>query len=103
MIVGALDTKGAEFAYLRDQIQGYGAETLVVNIGVIGEPVFEPDMSAAEVARAAGADLEHLRAARDRGQAMAAMARGAAEVTRRLHARSRIGGAIGMGGSGGAS
>ena len=50
MIIGALDTKGAEFAFLRDQIQGYGVETLVVNIGVIGEPSFAPDISAAEVA-----------------------------------------------------
>ena len=102
-IFGALDTKGAEFAWLRDQIQSYGAETLVVNIGVIGDPGFAPDISAAEVARAAGADLAQLRAEHDRGQAMAAMARGAAAITRRLHADGRIDGVIGMGGSGGAS
>jgi uncharacterized protein (UPF0261 family) len=103
LIIGALDTKGAEFAYLREQIQGYGAETLVMNIGVIGEPPDAPDIPAAEVARAAGAELEQLRAEHDRGAAMATMARGAAEVARRLHAEGRIDGAIGMGGSGGAS
>ncbi len=102
-IIGALDTKGAEFALLRDQIQGYGVETLVVNIGVIGEPPFAPDISAAEVARAAGAELTQLRAEHDRGQAMATMARGAAAIARRLHAEGRIDGVIGMGGSGGAS
>ena len=103
MIIGALDTKGAEFAFLRDQIQGYGVETLVVNIGVIGEPPFAPDISAAEVARAAGAELTQLRHAHDRGQAMAAIARGAAEIARQLHAEGRVDGVIGMGGSGGAS
>jgi uncharacterized protein (UPF0261 family) len=102
-IIGALDTKGVEFAFLRDQIQRQGAETLVVNIGVIGEPGFAPDIGAAEVARAAGADLAQLRAEHDRGQAMATMARGAAEVARRLHAEGRIDAVIGMGGSGGAS
>ncbi len=102
-IIGALDTKGAEFAFLRDQIQGDGVETLVVNIGVIGEPPFAPDISAAEVARAAGADLMQLRDEHDRGQAMATMARGAAEIARRLHAEGRVNGVIGMGGSGGAS
>ncbi|HJZ50332.1 MAG TPA: Tm-1-like ATP-binding domain-containing protein [Roseiflexaceae bacterium] len=103
LIIGALDTKGAEFAFLRDQIQASGAETLVVNIGVIGEPSFAPDIGAAEVARAAGSDLEQLRAEHDRGQAMATMARGAAEVARRLQAEGRMDGVIGMGGSGGAS
>jgi uncharacterized protein (UPF0261 family) len=103
VIIGALDTKGVEFAFLRDQIQRQGVETLVVNIGVIGEPGFAPDISAAEVARAAGIELAQLREEHDRGQAMATMAGGAAEIARQLHAEGRIDGVIGMGGSGGAS
>src|SRR5215212_4223908 len=103
MIIGALDTKGVEFAFSRDSIQRQGVETLVVNIGVIGEPGFAPDIGAAEVARAAGTELAQLREEHDRGQAMATMARGAAEIARRLHAEGRVDGLIGMGGSGGAS
>lgn len=103
VIIGALDTKGAEFAYLRDQIQSYGVETLVVDVGVLGEPPFAPDVTNAEVARAAGTTLEELRAAQDRGAAMAAMARGAAEIAGRLYADGRVDGVIGMGGSGGSS
>jgi uncharacterized protein (UPF0261 family) len=103
VIIGALDTKGAEFAFLRDQIQGYGVDTLVVNIGVIGEPGFAPDIGAAEVARAASADLAQLRDQHDRGHAMATMARGAAVIARRLHGEGQVDGVIGMGGSGGAS
>ncbi len=37
-IIGALDTKGAEFAFLKAEIEKRGCKTLVINIGVIGEP-----------------------------------------------------------------
>lgn len=102
-ILGTLDTKGDEFAYLRDAIRAYGIETLVIDIGVVGAPRFAPDIASAEVARAAGTDLEALRAANDRGAALAAMARGAAELVRGLYDEGRIDGVIGMGGSGGSS
>ncbi|KPV49198.1 hypothetical protein SE17_33970, partial [Kouleothrix aurantiaca] len=103
LIIGALDTKGAEFAFLRDQIAAYGLPTRVLDIGVMGAPPFAPDIASAEVARAAGADLEALRAANDRGAAMATMAQGAAALARQLSDAGEIGAVIGMGGSGGAS
>ena len=102
-VLGALDTKGAEFAYLREQLVRAGVVPLVVDVGVIGEPAFAPDIGAAEVAAAGGADLAALRAANDRGAALAAMAAGAAVVLRRLYDEGRVAGAIGMGGSGGSS
>ena len=102
-IIGALDTKSSEFAYLRDQIHLRGAPTLMIDIGVIGEPPFAPDVGSAEVAAAAGTSLAELRAADDRGAAMAAMGRGAAALLRRLYDEGAIGAAVGMGGSGGAS
>ena len=103
LIIGALDTKGAEFAFLRDQIAAYGLPTRVLDIGVMGAPPFAPDIASDAVARAAGADLESLRAANDRGAAMASMAQGAAALTRQLYDAGEIGAVIGMGGSGGAS
>ncbi len=103
VVLGALDTKGAEFAYLRARLAQAGLVPLVIDFGVIGEPAFAPDIGAAEVARAAGAELEALRAANDRGTAMAAMARGGAAIMRRLYDEGRIDGAIGMGGGGGSS
>jgi uncharacterized protein (UPF0261 family) len=103
LIIGALDTKGAEFAHLRDLVRAHGAETLVMNIGVIGDPPFAPDIASSEVARAAGSDLAELRGANDRGAAMATMGHGAAAVARRLCGEGHVDAAIGMGGSGGAS
>ncbi len=100
-IVGTLDTKGVEFAYLKSRIEAEGVATLVIDVGVLGEPVFPPDVTADEVARAGGSHLAALRAQNDRGEAMAAMARGAAEIAARLHREGRIDGIVSMGGGGG--
>ncbi|GIX06271.1 MAG: hypothetical protein KatS3mg115_0674 [Candidatus Poribacteria bacterium] len=100
-IVGTLDTKGAEFRYLKEQIEQRGHRTLVINAGVQGEPFFEPDVSAAEVARAGGVPLEQLRERADRGESVATMAKGAATIAARLYAEGRIHGIVSLGGSAG--
>ena len=45
VLVGALDTKGEEFRFVRDLIRARGLETLVVDFGVVGDPPFVPDIS----------------------------------------------------------
>ena len=100
-IIGTLDTKGADFAFLRDEILKGGCDVLVIDTAIVGEPAFEPDVRREEVARAGGADLAKLVEVRDRGEAVGAMARGAAEVARRLYEEGRIHGLIGMGGGAG--
>jgi uncharacterized protein (UPF0261 family) len=100
-IVGTLDTKGGEFAFLKGQIEAAGARTLVINTGVLDAPVFAPEVSAAEVAAAGGSSLESLAARRDRGEAVAAMAQGAAAVAVRLLDEGKIDALISLGGSAG--
>jgi uncharacterized protein (UPF0261 family) len=100
-IIGALDTKGAEYAFLKQKIEDQGVGTLMVDVGIFGEPPFRPDISAAEVAEAAGADRGALAAANDRGKAVGAMAAGAAIILKRLYDEGRVHGAIAMGGGGG--
>jgi uncharacterized protein (UPF0261 family) len=100
-IIGALDTKGAEYAFLKQQIEGQGVGTLMIDVGIFGEPPFAPDISAAEVATAGGADRAALAAANDRGNAVGAMATGAAIILKRLYDDGRVHGAIAMGGGGG--
>src|SRR5262245_26226645 len=102
-VLGALDTKGAEFAFLKAQLASHGLAPLVIDFGVIGEPAFVPDIPTAEVAAAAGADLADLRVANDRGAALATLARGAAALLRRLYDDGQVAAAIGMGGGGGSS
>jgi uncharacterized protein (UPF0261 family) len=100
-IVGTLDTKGADFQFLRDEIARRGCGVLVIDVGVVGEPAFEPDVPRTEVAEAAGVDLRALQDAGDRGEAVAAMARGIPLVVRRLFDEGRIHGVISMGGGAG--
>jgi uncharacterized protein (UPF0261 family) len=103
VLVGTLDTKGHEYAFLRDRLREQGAEALLVDVGVLGEPLVEPDVGREEVARAAGEDHAELVRAADRGRAVDAMGRGAAAVVARLVAEGRAHGVAAVGGSGGSS
>jgi hypothetical protein len=67
VLVGTLDTKGHEYAFLRDRIREAGADVLMVDTGVLGEPQVQADVSREEVAREAGADHADLVSAADRG------------------------------------
>ncbi len=60
VLVGTLDTKGREYAYLRDRLREHGVDVLLVDAGVLGEPLVEPDVARDEVATAAGADVAAL-------------------------------------------
>jgi uncharacterized protein (UPF0261 family) len=102
-LVGALDTKGAEYGFVRDLIRERGGRTLLVDVGVLGEPGVKPDIPREDVARAAGADLRALREGRDRGEAVAAMSRGLQRLLPALFAEGRFQGVLAMGGSGGTS
>ena len=56
VLVGTLDTKGHELEYMRDRVREAGAEVVLVDVGVLGEPQVTADVSREEVAEAAGAD-----------------------------------------------
>lgn len=101
LLIGTLDTKGQEYAYVRDQIGAAGHETIVMDLGILGEPSFAPDIPAAEVARAGGGDLDALRARGDRGAAIEVMQRGACALVQTLFADGRFDGVAGLGGGGG--
>jgi uncharacterized protein (UPF0261 family) len=103
VIVGALDTKGQEFAFVKDLIEKEGVETLVVDFGVMGEPYFEPDVSREEVAKAGGKELSYLATGERKDEAMETMAAGLEKVVTRLYDEGKVDGIFGMGGSGGTS
>jgi uncharacterized protein (UPF0261 family) len=101
LLVGTLDTKGAEYAYLRERLRLHGVDSILADVGV-NEPVgAEPDVSRAEVGAETGADPAALAAAGDRGEAVTAMAAAAEALARRLWDEGRIGGVLAAGGSGG--
>ena len=100
-IAGALDTKGEEFKFLKDEIERRGHRAFVIDTGVVGEPAFKADISNEEIAKAGGTSIEALKAGDDRGVAIDTMARGIAEVIQIVHANGTIDGMISMGGSAG--
>ncbi|MFB6227042.1 MAG: Tm-1-like ATP-binding domain-containing protein [Halobacteriales archaeon] len=103
VIIGTLDTKAEEISFARDVVESQGVDVHVVDVGVMGDPAFEPDTSASEVADAAGTTLDHLREDADRGEAMELMGEGAAAVAEKLHDAGTLDGVLGLGGSGNTS
>ena len=103
VIVGSLDTKGEEFAFVKGLIEGQGLETLAVDFGVMGEPGFRPDVDREEVVAAGGGDLAYLSSGGHKDEAMQTMATGLAVVVRKLYDGGKLDGIVGMGGSGGTS
>jgi uncharacterized protein (UPF0261 family) len=94
VLLGTLDTKGVEYAFLRERLLEHGVDVLLVDAGV-DEPSIEPDIPRTELA--SGVEYG------DRGTAVTAMAEGAERVVAQLHADGRLDGILALGGSGGSS
>jgi uncharacterized protein (UPF0261 family) len=107
VLIGTLDTKGEEYAFLRDCVIEAGATPLVIDFGVLKAPSFEPDFSSSEVAVQGGSNLEALRFAREgtdtRAVALATMERGIRRIVQTLRAENRCDAVLGAAGSGGSS
>jgi uncharacterized protein (UPF0261 family) len=101
LLVGTLDTKGAEYSYLRERLRAHGVDAILADAGVNEPAGAEPDISRHELAAESGADPDALAASGDRGAAVSAMAEAAEALARRLYGEGRIGGVLGAGGSGG--
>ncbi len=102
-VLGALDTKEAEFAYLINCVQSRHHHVLLIDTGILGESNLQPQIRSEQVAEAGGEALTHLRQLGERGPAMHVMARGAAKIVDELYSAGQIEAIIGMGGSGGTS
>lgn len=102
LLIGSLDTKGEELAFVRDLIVARGHKMLVMDTGVLGDPAgLTPDVSAGEVANAGGSSLEALRATRDRGQAVEVMIDGVQNLVPELYGQGKFDGVLSLGGGAG--
>jgi uncharacterized protein (UPF0261 family) len=104
-LAGTLDTKGTEYAFVKDALLAAGVDVLVIDCGVLGEPYFAPDISAAQVAERAGVDLADFKSGREgaggRVTAVSRMSEGLKAVLTDLVAEGRIDAVLGLGGTGG--
>ena len=102
LMIGAFDTKGEEYAFLRERIMEQGHNVKTMNTGVLGTTdLFPVDVPAEEVAAAGGGNLAELQANQDRGESMKVMTDGAAVRVVSYFAEEPFDGIIGMGGTGG--
>ena len=100
-LLGTLDTKGDEHAFVAAQIRARGHGTLLIDVGTDQPPRITPDISREEVARIAGIYLAALTTRHDRGECVTAMAGAAAIILAKLHGEGKIDGVISLGGGGG--
>ncbi len=100
-LIGTLDTKGPEIAFVRDLLSGYGVQTQVIDAGCLQPPTIVPDIDRETIFHAAGTTLDAVRSKGDRGSAVTLAAAGVASLIRGLHARGQVDGILGLGGSAG--
>lgn len=103
VLLGTMDTKQAEYEWVRGELAAAGAHVLLVDTGVLDAPTVPVDVAAEQVAAAGGAELASLRAQGERGAAISAMGRGAATVLSQLHHHGQLDAVLALGGSGGSA
>lgn len=103
LLIGTLDTKGPETAYLRDRVRDLGCDTLVLDSGILGEAVgITADFNRRQVAEAAGSTIDLLRNAGTRGKAVEEMLKGVRKIALELFNAGKIHGVASLGGAEGA-
>ena len=103
VLLGTMDTKGPEFAYVRDRMHDLGLTTTVIDVGILGAPLdIVPDIDHAEVARFGGTTIEALQQAGSRGKAVEGMRDAVQKLTLHLYEQGQLDGIFGMGGAEGA-
>jgi len=100
LVIGTMDTKGPESAYLAARIRELGCQTLILDSGILGEPrQIECDIPRRQVADASGMPLDAIRDSGSRGKAVEQMLKGVRAITVELHAQGKIDGVITLGGA----
>ncbi len=107
-LLATLDTKGDEADFVRRQLASQGVAVTLVDVGCLGKPAVEADISREQVYSAAGADLAEVQHRGDRGHAVTTAAAGAAAILSHAifsddTAAGKVSGILGLGGSAGST
>ena len=100
-VLGTLDSKGEEHAFVAKLIKARGHQALLIDVGTGAPATIKPDITREEVAAVAGINLTDLIARKDRGECVVAMSQAAPVMLAKLAAEGRIQGVISLGGGGG--
>ena len=102
-LIATLDTKGVEAGWLRERLMRQGHRVTLVDVGSSGDPQVDPDIDRAMVFEVAGTSWSVVRSDQDRGEAVAAAARGVAQLIRQHADQGLVEGVLSIGGSAGTS
>jgi len=102
-VLGTLDSKGHEHAFVAEKIRSLGHTPVLIDVGSYGDPQVKPDYTRFDVADAAGKDLKELYAAQDRGACVVAISEAIPIFISQLQEEGKIDGIISLGGGGGTS
>jgi uncharacterized protein (UPF0261 family) len=100
-VLGTLDSKGEEHAFVAKLIKARGHQALLIDVGTGAPATIKPDITREEVAAVAGINLAEIVARKDRGECVVAMSQAAPVMLAKLAAEGRIQGVISLGGGGG--
>jgi uncharacterized protein (UPF0261 family) len=100
VIIGALDTKGAELLYLKEQIDKRGKTPILIDVSCKPHryEMSEADVTCYQVAEAAGSTMTKVSVSARR-DAASVMAQGASLIVEKLYRENRLHGIVGLGGS----
>ena len=102
-LIATLDTKGVEAGWIRESLMRQGHRVTLVDVGSSGDPQVDPDIDRAMVFEVAGTSWSVVRSDQDRGEAVAAAARGVAQLIRQHADQGLVKGVLSIGGSAGTS
>jgi uncharacterized protein (UPF0261 family) len=103
LILATLDTKGEEAKYLKDIIEAKGHRVKVMDVGILGEPRFSPDIKREEVAGRVFKRMEEIISWQNEDRAVKTMSKGASELVKELYLQGELDGIVALGGSMGTS
>ena len=99
MILATLDTKWQEAEFLKQKIQHYGFNPLLMDIGLRGEPSISADIAREQIRAASRQRITNSDSVgSDRESEMQTVIRGAGQILRELGDQSKLAGAICIGG-----
>jgi uncharacterized protein (UPF0261 family) len=100
-VLGTLDSKGEEHAFVAGLIRARGHQVQLIDVGTGGPPTVVPNFTREQVASFAGIDLAEILTRKDRGECVVAMSQAAPVFLSKLATAHEIDGVISLGGGGG--
>lgn len=100
VVMGTMDTKGAELQYLAERIATCDGRALLMDVSAHRATDFQTDIPSVTIAEAVQSSIDMINML-PRGEAVSLMSEGAAIILNRLVSADEVQGVVGLGGSGG--